>query len=90
MPENAGQAFNIPRKTSLAVHRRQLRRKCESAEYQNVMPSESAKLIRDSVELGGWDGYEGRGYKPPGPITMIRGLARFDALREGREMRQIV
>jgi len=40
--------------------------------------------------LGGWDGYEGRGYKPPGPITMIRGLARFDALREGWEMRQIV
>ena len=40
--------------------------------------------------LGGWDGYIGRGYKPPGPITMTRGLARFDAIREGWEIRQNV
>ena len=40
--------------------------------------------------LGGWDGYVGRGYKPPGPITMTRGLARFDAIREGWEIRQNV
>jgi hypothetical protein len=40
--------------------------------------------------LGGWDGYIGRGYKPPGPITVTRGLARFDAIREGWEIRQNV
>lgn len=33
--------------------------------------------------LGGWDGYDGHGYKPAGPITIARGLARFDAIREG-------
>ena len=36
--------------------------------------------------LGGWDGYEGHGYKPAGPITMARGLVRFDAIREGWEI----
>jgi hypothetical protein len=36
--------------------------------------------------LGGWDGYEGHGYKPAGPITIARGLIRFDAMREGWEM----
>ena len=36
--------------------------------------------------LGGWDGYDGHGYKPAGPITMARGLVRFDAIREGWEM----
>jgi hypothetical protein len=40
--------------------------------------------------LGGWDGYIGRGYKPPGPITMARGLVRFDAIREGWEIHQDV
>jgi hypothetical protein len=33
--------------------------------------------------LGGWDGYIGHGYKPAGPITMKRGMDRFDALRHG-------
>ena len=36
--------------------------------------------------MGGWDGYEGHGYKPAGPITMARGLVRFDAIREGWEI----
>jgi hypothetical protein len=36
--------------------------------------------------LGGRDAYEGHGYKPPGPITMARGLVRFDAIREGWEI----
>jgi hypothetical protein len=36
--------------------------------------------------LGGWDGYDGHGYKPAGPITIARGLVRFDAIREGWEM----
>ena len=29
---------------------------------------------------GGWNGYEGLGYKPAGPITMAHGLVRFDAI----------
>jgi hypothetical protein len=36
--------------------------------------------------LGGWDGYDGHGYKPAGPITMGRGMLRFDAIREGWEI----
>ncbi len=34
-----------------------------------------ARLAWVVGRLGGWDGYIGRGYKPPGPITMTRGLA---------------
>jgi hypothetical protein len=49
-----------------------------------------ARLSWVVARLGGWDGYVGHGYKPPGPITMARGLARFDALREGWEMRGLV
>ena len=40
--------------------------------------------------LGGWDGYEGHGYKPAGPKTMALGLTRFDAIREGWEMKKDV
>lgn len=36
--------------------------------------------------LGGWDGYEGHGYKPAGPKTMAHGLTKFDAIREGWKM----
>lgn len=36
--------------------------------------------------LGGWDGYEGHGYKPAGPKTMAHGLTRFDAVRQGWSM----
>jgi hypothetical protein len=46
-----------------------------------------ARLAWVIGRLGGWDGYEGHGYKPAGPITMARGLIQFDALREGWEMR---
>ena len=47
-----------------------------------------ARLAWVVGRLGGWDGYIGSGYKPAGPITMARGLARFDAIREGWEMRK--
>ena len=49
-----------------------------------------ARLAWVVGRLGGWDGYVGRGYKPPGPITMARGLIRFDAIREGWRLRQDV
>jgi len=33
--------------------------------------------------LGGWSGYSGGGYKPPGPKTMYDGLVKFDAIKQG-------
>ncbi len=33
--------------------------------------------------LGGWSGYRGGGYKPPGPKTMYHGLVKFDAIKQG-------
>jgi hypothetical protein len=49
-----------------------------------------ARLAWVVGRLGGWDGYIGHGYKPPGPITMARGLAKFDTIREGWEMPRLV
>ena len=40
--------------------------------------------------LGGWSGYVGRGYKPPGPKTMHDGLMRFDAIKHGWALAQNV
>jgi hypothetical protein len=45
-----------------------------------------ARLAWVVGRLGGWDGYEGHGYKPAGPKTMAIGLARFDAIRMGWDM----
>ena len=45
-----------------------------------------ARLAWVVGRLGGWDGYEGHGYKPAGPKTMAIGLARFDAIRKGWDM----
>ena len=48
---------------------------------QNPHPPRS--LARASwviARLGGWNCY----YKPPGPITMLRGLERFHAIHQGR------
>ena len=33
--------------------------------------------------LGGWSGYTSRGYKPAGPKTIARGLARLDGFLQG-------
>lgn len=49
-----------------------------------------ARLAWVVGRLGGWDGYEGHGYKPPGPKTMAHGMAKFDAIRLGWETRQDV
>jgi Transposase DDE domain len=35
------------------------------------------------ARLGGWSGYTSRGYKPAGPKTIARGLARLDSFIEG-------
>lgn len=39
------------------------------------------------ARLGGWSGYTSRGYKPAGPKTIARGLARLDGFIEGWEVR---
>ena len=63
----------------------------KTAKLKNAHPKGAlARLAWVVGRLGGWDGYIGRGYKPPGPITMTRGLARFDAIREGWQIRQNV
>ena len=36
-----------------------------------------------AARLGGWSGYTSKGYKPPGPKIMARGLKRLDAMVEG-------
>ncbi len=35
------------------------------------------------ARLGGWSGYTSKGYKPPGPKIMARGLKKLDAMVEG-------
>jgi len=36
-----------------------------------------------AARLGGWSGYTSKGYKPPGPKIMARGLQRLDPIIEG-------
>jgi hypothetical protein len=36
-----------------------------------------------AARAGGWSGYTSRGYRPPGPKTIARGLKRLDATVEG-------
>lgn len=51
-------------------------------------PHTLARLAWVVGRLGGWDGYEGHGYKPAGPKTMAIGLVQFDAIRIGWKMRK--
>lgn len=40
--------------------------------------------------LGGWSGYIGGGYKPPGSKTMYDGLVQYDAIRRGWAIARLV
>jgi hypothetical protein len=67
--------------------------KLEGATLRQKNPHPKGTLARLSwvvARLGGWDGYVGRSYKPPGPITMARGLTKFDAFREGWALRELL
>jgi hypothetical protein len=57
--------------------------KLEGKTARQKNPHKPGTLARAAwviARLGGWNGY----YKPPGPITMHRGLQRFHAIHEGR------
>jgi hypothetical protein len=49
-------------------------------------PASLAWLSWIVARLGGWSGYTSKGYKPPGPKTIARGLARLDGFIEGWRM----
>jgi len=70
-----------------------LTRKLEGKTLKLKNPHPTGALARLAWvvgRLGGWDGYVGRGYEPPGPIATARGLIRSDAIREGWRLRQDV
>ena len=35
------------------------------------------------ARLGGWSGYNSKGYKPPGPKIIARGMIKLDAMKQG-------
>ena len=39
------------------------------------------------ARIGGWKGYKSE--SPPGPITMLRGLKRFQSLLEGYKLAEL-
>ena len=49
-------------------------------------PRSLAWLCWVVARLGGWSGYTSRGYKPPGPKTIARGLSRLDGIVDGWNM----
>lgn len=67
--------------------------KLEGKTEKQKNPHPSGTLARVAWvigRLGGWSGYVGGGYKPPGPKTMYDGLLRFDAIKHGWGLAQNV
>ena len=55
-----------------------------TAALKNPHPPDTlAWLTWIVARLGGWAGYQSKGYKLPGPLTITRGLAKLDAIAQG-------
>jgi hypothetical protein len=46
-------------------------------------PASLAYYTWIAARLAGWSGYTSKGYRPPAPKTMARGLKRLDAMVQG-------
>lgn len=54
---------------------------------KNPHPADSLAWFAWIVaRLGGWSGYTSKGYKPPGPKTIARGIAKLDAFIQGWDL----
>lgn len=66
------------------------------AAYQGKTPAQQNPYPRDQLSwaawviarLGGWKGYTSKGKRPPGPITMLRGLEKFAVFLEAWSLLQ--
>src|SRR5271166_3394476 len=75
--------FSAPEIETLAALSPSLEGNTERQRNPHLFPSLAAAswVI---ARLGGWNCY----YKPPGPITMRRGMEQFDAIHRGRQLGQ--
>lgn len=63
----------------------------KTAKQTNPHPPDSLAYLAWIVgRLGGWSGYLGKGYKPPGPKTMHDGLRQLQAMQNGWSLTQHV
>ena len=67
---------------ALAAISRKLEGKTEKLKNPHH-PRSLAWLAWIVARLGGWSGYTSKGYKPPGPKTIFRGLTKLDGMLEG-------
>ena len=79
----ASTVFSTPEIETLAALSPSLEGNTERQRNPHLFPSLAAAswVI---ARLGGWNCY----YKPPGPITMRRGMEQFDAIHRGRQLGQ--
>ena len=76
---------------SLVAPARALQRKLEGKTQAQKNPHQEGSMAWLSwiiARLGGWNGYKSE--RPPGPITMRRGLDRFEAISYGWTLKQDV
>ena len=65
-------------------------KKLEGKTQKQKNPHSSEKLSWAAwiiARLGGWKGYKSE--SPPGPITMLRGLRRFETLLKGYQLTEM-
>jgi hypothetical protein len=79
----ASTVFSAPEIETLAALTPSLEGNTERQRNPHLFPSLAAACWV-IARLGGWNCY----YKPPGPITMRRGMEQFDAIHRGRQLGQ--